>query len=228
MRQQPERALAWPWFAGCAVASAFVRDGVSRSRSLRLGCNLRFISRKPVVSKIAPVRLLCFGLVNNGHENKKRQTIKPQKSHPKNFSRGSNHLDWTESLTSGPSFSRRKNAGKVSACVVGVASPSPGQRGGRRGGGRSSRGFFPAPRAKASGFGGTRELLQLLRPSLGSLGVCLTLPLRRLPRPSAGPGLALRPSAWAPSGHFSLSRSAFIFSLLRYFQSPRSRQGTRG
>lgn len=96
----------------------------------------------------------------------------------------------------------------------------------RRGGGRSSRGFFPAPRAKASRFWGTRELLQLLRPSLGSLGVCLTLPLRRLPRPSAGPGLALRLSAWAPSGHFSLSRSAFIFSLLRYFQSPKSRQAS--
>lgn len=153
MRQQPERALAWPWFAGCAVASAFVRDGVSRSRSLRLGCNLRFISRKPVVSKIAPVRLLCFGLVNNGHENKKRQTIKPQKSHPKNFSRGSNHLDWTESLTSGPSFSRRKNAGKVSACVVGVASPSPGQRGGggEEGGARGAFSQRHARRPPVSG-----------------------------------------------------------------------------
>lgn len=81
MRGQPERALAWPWFAGCAVASAFVRDGGSRSRSLRLGCNLRFISRKSVVSKIAPVRLLCFGLVNNGHENK---TKNDKQSNPRN------------------------------------------------------------------------------------------------------------------------------------------------
>lgn len=160
--------------------------------------------------------LLCFVKTTVTKQNGKLQ--KKPKIPPKNFFRGLNHLDWTESLISGSFFSRRKSGRNVSSLLAGAVDRSASVTGTGEGsgspcvsdltflleeGGQGSSLPIKSGMPEAACHRDPESAFQTLLSGVCVSSYCRSLRLSSLTiLLSAWAPLPAETSAWASDGHF--------------------------